>query len=170
MMNKLNKLKDNFIKANFDLDKNDEEVYRIISLDKAELRNRWHSEYGQNIISKWKDSGFDRGTLDQLVGKYYGHTDLRGINLSGLSLETKDLSNIDFYAGNLENSNFSKATLSNSWLSESNIKSAKFDWARMDGCLLDNVQFDRKTSFVGVNLSAINFTATLDVFPLLVVC
>jgi hypothetical protein len=58
----------------------------------------------------------------------------------------------------MEKTNLSKADLRNSWISESNIKGAKFDWAVMDQALLDNVDFNNKTSFVGVNLNAVNFT------------
>jgi len=154
----MNKLEENFIKANINLDKDDSEINKLISLDKISLQKRWETPYGQNIISKWKESNFDRAVLDELVGKYYNQTDLRGISLLGLDLKSKNLSNIDFFAANLERADFSKANLANTWLSESNIKAAKFDWAILDNCLLDNVQFDRQTSFVGVNLSTINFT------------
>ncbi len=154
----MTKLEKNFIKPEFNLDKFDKEINDVVSFDKTTLTDRWNTSYGKKILSAWKLSGFDRDVLDTLVGKYYNQTDLRGVPLDNLNLESKNLSYIDFFSANLEKSNFSKANLSHSWLSETNIKAAKFNWASLDFCLLDNVKFDRKTSFIGVNLSTINFT------------
>ncbi len=147
-----------FIKPGEDLDKDDEDLLTIVNLSKRDLRDRWTKPRGQNILKTWKAHKFDRETLEQLVGKYYGHIDLRGIPLRGEDLSGCDLSFIDFFGADLRNADFSKSNLEESWLSESDIRGAKFDWARMDGVLLDNVIFDNRTSFQGVNLNAINFT------------
>nr|WP_255512216.1 pentapeptide repeat-containing protein [Planktothrix sp. FACHB-1355] len=109
-------------------------------------------------MSRWKTSNFDRNILDNLVGKFYGHTDLRGIILPKENLSGVDLNKVDLYAANLENAMLKNSNLTDSYLSEANIKGTCFDWSIMDGVFLDNVDFDNRTSFTGVNLSAINFT------------
>ena len=147
-----------FIKPGVDLGKDDEDLPKVINLSKQQLRDRWNTPKGREIFQAWKASNFDRSVLDSLVGKYYHHTDIRGIYLTGEHLENVDLSNVDLFGANLEKTNLSKTDLRNSWISESNIKGAKFDWAAMDRALLDNVEFSNKTSFVGVNLNAVNFT------------
>ena len=55
-----------------------------------------------------------------------------------------------------------KADLSDSHLSESDIRGSRFHWTHLDRTYLDNVLFDNETSFLGVDLNAVNFTlATL---------
>ncbi|MBW4623911.1 MAG: pentapeptide repeat-containing protein [Cyanosarcina radialis HA8281-LM2] len=150
-----------FINPRVDLQKGSQELLTMVNLSKEQLRQRWNSQKGQYILSKWKSNGFDRQILDDIVGKYYGHTDIRGIYLNGEDLSRANLSEMDFYGSNLENTIFKYADLSNSWLSESNIKGACFDGANMNGVLIDNVKFNNKTSFRGVNLSAINWNLAL---------
>lgn len=147
-----------FIEPDVDLQKGDPALSEMVNLSKESLNARWDSENGKYILDKWRESDFDRDVLDDLVGKYYGHTDLRGIDLSNENLSSRDLKNIDFYSSNFEDTNFKASDLSDSWLSETNIKGANFNWAKMDSVLLDNVDFDSRTTFVGVNLNAINFT------------
>lgn len=148
---------DLFINPVFNIKEGDEGLTTIVNLSKSDLIGRWNTQKGKSILSTWRANKFDRGFLDNLVGKYYDHTDIRGITLTGEDLRKVDLSSVDLYGANLENATFGGTDLTNSWLSETNIKGARFDWAKMDGVLLDNVEFDSKTSFVGVNLNAVNF-------------
>jgi len=149
---------DLFINPGFNLQKGDNDLLTVAKLPKEQLRARWNTQTGKFILSKWKANGFDRKVLDELVGKYYDHTDIRGISVVGEDLSKVDLSKVDLCGSNLLNANFNEANLIDSWISESNIRGAKFNWAKMDNALLDNVEFDNRTSFVGVNLNAINFT------------
>lgn len=147
-----------FIRPGVDLQQGNQDFSLAANLSKDLLRDRWKTSTGQNILSRWKVSGFDRKTLDGFVGKFYGHTDIRGINLVGEDLSRADLSQVDLFAANLEKATFKYANLSDSYLSETNIKGACFDGAIMKDAFLDSVDFDKKTSFLGVNLTAINFT------------
>jgi len=113
---------------------------------------------GKEILRKWRENGYKREALDELVGKYCDHTDMRGAPLNGVDLSKQDLSKIDFFRADLSNSNLSASNLDDTWLSESNLRGTSFDWCRMNGTLLDNVQYDTKTSFLGVDLNSINFT------------
>jgi uncharacterized protein YjbI with pentapeptide repeats len=105
-----------------------------------------------------KANGFNWQVLDNLVGKFYGHTDIRGIDLSGSDLTDADLKEVDLFSANLKKTVFKFADLTGSYVSEANLKGACFDWERMKGVLVDNVDFDSKTSFIGINLKEINFT------------
>lgn len=147
-----------FINPGVDLQPGSQALLTMVNLSKPQLRQRWQTTPGQYIINSWKGNRFDRQVLESLVGKYYSQIDLRGIPLSRDDLNNVDLSGVDFYGANLENTTLKYANLSNSWLSESNIKGACFDWANMSGVLIDNVEFNSKTSFIGVNLKAVNFT------------
>lgn len=149
---------DLFINPNTNLHEGDSELETIVNLSKIEVQRRWGTQAGNFILSRWKANGFDRTILEDMVGKYYDHIDIRGIPLLGESLNGVDLSNVDLYAANLENSTFNNTDLTNSWFSETNLKGTKFNWAKMNGVLIDNVDFDHKTSFSGVNLNSINFT------------
>lgn len=147
-----------FILPGCDLQNGHPEYDLAAKLTKKQLKDRWKKTEGQNILSRWRASNFDRNTLDTLVGKFYGHTDIRGIPLVRENLSKVDLSKVDLYASNLEKSVLKYSQLTDSYLSESNIKGTCFDWSIMDGAFLDNVDFDNKTSFIGVNLNPINFT------------
>lgn len=146
-----------FINPNFDLDKGSQELLTVVNLSKEQLRQRWSTPVGQRILTKWKANKFDRKILDNMVGKYYGHTDIRGIPLSREDLSKADLSKVDLFSSNLENTKFKYTNLTDSWLSECNIKGACFDYARMNNVLIDNVEFNNKTSFTGVSLKVIDF-------------
>ncbi|MGF1522394.1 MAG: pentapeptide repeat-containing protein [Leptolyngbyaceae cyanobacterium] len=150
-----------FIAPGVDLQKEEPSLYdsllTVVNFKKEDLRERWRSSEGRRILAQWKGSGFDRGTLDSLVGRYYGQTDLRGIPLINEDLQNAELNHVDFYGSILTGANLSGANLSDSWLSESIILSAKFNWANMSGALLDNVEFNSYTDFLGVNLEKVNF-------------
>jgi len=103
-----------FIKPGVDLQKGSQELLTMVNLSKDQLRQRWNTQQGQYIISRWKGNKFDRQILESLVGKYYGQTDIRGITLSREDLCRVDLSQVDLYSSNLENTILQYANLSNS--------------------------------------------------------
>lgn len=150
--------KEFFIAPGEDLGKGTEDYQLTVQLGRAQLRNRWETPEGKNILERWKASGFKRSALDTLVGKYLGHTDLRGIDLSNHCINKQDLSNVDLFCAVLVGTNFEECNLSNSYLSEANIRSASFRFAVMDQVLIDNANFNQKTDFVGVKLGQIDFT------------
>ncbi|WP_294344504.1 ion channel [Prosthecochloris sp.] len=151
-------IEDGFIRPGFDLGKEDDGLQEIISFSKEALRARWDTKKGRQILRDWKASHFDRDILDSLIGRFYQHTDIRGIPLQGENMEDTDLSKVDLFGADMEKAHLRRSNLRDSWLSESNIKGAVFDWAELDQARFDNVKFDNTTSFVGVNLNAINFT------------
>jgi uncharacterized protein YjbI with pentapeptide repeats len=150
-----------FIAPGVDLQKENPDQYNslitAVNFKKSDLQQRWYSPEGKRILAQWRGSKFERSVLDQLVGRYYGHTDLRGVPLMEEDLKGAELSNVDFYGSILTNADLSNANLSDSWLSESTILGTKFKWANMEGALLDNVEFDNQTDFSGVNLERVNF-------------
>ena len=77
-------------------------------------------------------------------------------------LDAYDLTNIDFFGADFSGTSLISTKLSGSYLSECNLCGACVNWAELDGTLLDNVHFDKYTSFLGVDLHKVNFTlATL---------
>ncbi|TBR61533.1 hypothetical protein B4U84_12290 [Westiellopsis prolifica IICB1] len=146
-----------FINPGINLDTGDDELLTIVNLTKEQLKSRWFTPTGQHILTRWRANGYKRQILDEMVGRYYGHTDIRGISLVGEDLYRADLSKIDFFSSNLENANLKSTNLTDSWLSESNIKGTCFDYARMNDVLIDKAEFNNKTSFVGVSLKVIDF-------------
>jgi hypothetical protein len=147
-----------FIEPGVNLTAGHPDLLWFVNLPKEKLRSRWFSDQGRQILEVWSRSGFDRSTLDTLVGRYYGHTDLRGVTLSQVNLDKAKLDSTDFFFAELVKTSLREADLTDSWLSESDIRGAIFDWANMDAARLDNVNFDKDTRFVGVNLNRINFT------------
>lgn len=155
----MSKLDDHFfIDPSVDINENDSEIVTIVHIPKAQLKERWNTPRGINILTRWKANGYKMDTLDSLIGKYYGHTDIRGIEISGETLRNVDLSYVDLFSSNLSESTFEKCDFTNSWLSETNIEGAKFIWTQMQGVLIDNADFNNKTNFIGINLNDINFT------------
>lgn len=148
---------DRLIQPKADILTGDPDLNYVVNLSKKDLRDRWLTERGREIIQRWESSGYSRDVLDDWVGKFHGHTDLRGIDLSGKDLTGRDLSNIDMYAANLENASLKAADLTDTYLSEANVSGTIFDWAKMQGVFLDNVEFNHTTSFLGVDLNSINF-------------
>jgi hypothetical protein len=75
----MSKLDDHFfIASSVDLNDSDSEMVTIVHLSKAQLKERWNTSRGRNILTRWKTNGYKRDALDSLIGKYYGHTDIRG--------------------------------------------------------------------------------------------
>ncbi len=146
-----------FIRPTVDLTVGHQDLAWAATLDRRNIVERWHSESGRSILSKWKSDHFSRQMLDSLIGKYYGQTDLRGINLSNEEIQDVDLSNCDLFASDLKNTDFVRCKLNHSYLSEANIRGTSFDYCQMNDVLIDNAEFNAKTSFIGVDLNRINF-------------
>jgi uncharacterized protein YjbI with pentapeptide repeats len=142
-------------------DIDDKRRERFVTMSREVLRDRWNTLFGKDIYLKWKHSKFNREIIDSMVGKFDNHLDLRGIHLKKESLVSVNLSDTDLFYADLEESDFSYADLTNSYLSEANIRGTRFDWAKMDKVYLDDVQYDNKTSFLGINLSTINFNLAI---------
>jgi uncharacterized protein YjbI with pentapeptide repeats len=134
-----------------------ESLKAFATLPRETLISRWNTGAGRDILRRWEGAGFSRASLDEQVGRYHGHTDLRGAPLSGKTLEGLDLSAIDFFAADLSRSSLSKSNLQDSWLSHADFRGTRFDFCKLDNALVDDVKFDKATSFLGVNLNAINF-------------
>lgn len=149
---------DFFIEPQVDLRESSPEISTVTNLPATLLRSRWESQHGKFILNRWKANGFARSVLDEMVGKYYGHTDLRGMPLANLHFINTDLSNTDFFAADFRRTVFDHVDLTNSWLSHSDMRKAAFKWSKMDDVLVDDVDFDDQTTFVGIDLAKINFT------------
>jgi hypothetical protein len=147
-----------FIPPGIDLQKGDPALNEVVSLSTESLRQRWATPDGIKILSVLTAAHYTRSNLDAVVGKYYGHTDLRGIPLSNADLRRADLQSVDFFAADLRDANLESADLRSTWFSEADLRGTSFDWAKMEQALVDSVDFDNKTRFMGVNLNAINFT------------
>jgi len=147
-----------FIPAGEVLDQSHPDIRHFAEMPKEKIIARWNSERGRALLNHLKESGFSREAIEHSAGKLYEHWDLRGIPLRGEDLKGKDLSHIDFFAADLRDVCFENAQLIDSCFSEADLRNTKFDWARMDNALLDNANFDETTSFLGVNLHAVNFT------------
>lgn len=149
---------DLFIVPSVNLTAESAELPTVINIPKSQIRSRWQSRQGRYILTRWKANGFKREILDEMVGRFHGHTDLRGIPLVGEKLCGVDLSNIDFFFANFKAAEFESVDLTNSWLSHSNLHNTSFRWCKMNGVLIDDVEFNDRTSFLGVDLKTINFT------------
>lgn len=147
-----------FVEPGHDVQKDDSEFVTLARLSAVQLASRWKTKKGQFILNTWKANRFDRKVLNDLVGRFYGHTDLRGISLPKEVLSEVDLSEVDLFSANLEGSRLDYADLTNSYLSASNLKGVCLDWAKMKNVLIDNASFDSRTSFTGVSLKDIDFT------------
>lgn len=124
--------------------------------DKHLLRERWESHEGENLLRTLKESNYDRSKIE-LLGRAHGRFDLRGAPLKNIDFSKRNISLVDFYAADLRGSRFCGADLTNSHLSEADIRGVSFNYARMENTFLDNARYDRKTTFVGVDIRAVNF-------------
>jgi len=149
---------DLFISPGVDVGTGSPLLTRFANLTREELRDRWNTPKGREILQKWEAESYDRLAIQRLIGTFYEHLDLRGISLAGRRLTRVDLSKVDFFIADLAGADLSKANLSDSYLSEANILGTRLDWAQARGLLLDNVKYDLRTSFLGVDLHTINFT------------
>jgi Pentapeptide repeats (8 copies) len=147
-----------FVEPKQDIQKGDSDFVTLARLSPEDLIKRWDSDHGRYVLNTWRANRFERSNLEDLVGRFYGHIDLRGAPLSRQDLQAVDLSDVDLFKANLEGSQLLYANLNGSYLSESNLKGACLDWAKMDGALVDNADFDTRTSFTGVRLNKVDFT------------
>lgn len=152
-----------FITASSNItDKTSLEWQHFANLSREDIIKRWQTPIGEGLLKSLKSNHFSRNALEQYIGKFDNKFDLRGIKLAGSYFAGLDFSDIDFFAADLSAVSFMNAKLSNSYLSECDVRGTLFDWAKLDGVLLDNVKFDKNTRFLGVNIHEINFTlATL---------
>lgn len=151
-------MEDLFIVAGQNLTKESPKLIHYATFPKEKLKTRWETDEGKKLFDILKQHAFSREIIEENVGRYYDHYDLRGISLSGEDLQGRNLSSVDFFSANLERANLTNCNLANSWLSETNLKGATFNWAEMENVHLDNVDYDVNTHFYGVDLGKINFT------------
>lgn len=147
-----------FISPGVDVGLNSPLLSQFAHMSRTDIRSRWTSSEGRRILQEWRDSGFDHDRAKELVGTFYGHLDLRGVILRNTDLTKRNLSRVDFFAADFSGAKLTQADLSDSYLSEADICGTSFDWAKMEGALLDNVSYDSRTSFLGVDLQKVNFT------------
>lgn len=142
--------------ANFS-DPSDAQYKKFVLQDKEMLQRRWHEQEGLDLLHTLLGNGFAREVLQSQVGKIYGKYDLRGMPLSAKNLQGVDLSYCDLFAADLSEADLSRGNLRDCLLSEADVRGTRFDWCDMSGAYVDKVEFDLRTSFLGVNLEAINF-------------
>jgi len=147
-----------FVEPGQNVQKTDSDYVTLARLPFQQLIDRWQTPKGSSILNTLKTNKFARQVLESHVGKFYGKYDLRGIPLAKENLSSVDLSDVDFYRANLDGASLTYADLTGSYLSEVSIKGTCFDWAKMQDVLIDNADFDTRTSFTGVRLTAIDFT------------
>jgi hypothetical protein len=127
------------------------------NLPKSQLRMRWAAPEGKGILNVLKSRGFSREAAQEMVGSFNGKLDLRGIPLQKENLQRCDLHDVDLFYADLSGTDLSQANLSDSFLSEADLRGTRFDWAKLERVFLDGVAFDHRTSFLGVDLSVVNF-------------
>ncbi len=156
-----NRLEQLFIEPHDNVDEHHSNNSTFALAAKRSLQDRWNTEKGKNILNALSEANFDRDAVKLLVGKIHGKFDLRGAPLKDNDFENLDLTFIDFFAADLKCSNFWGAKLDKSHLSEADIRGATFNFASMEDSFLDNVRYDRKTKFVGVDVRKINFNLAI---------
>ncbi len=146
-----------FIEPGTRVDEHHPQVRRFATASRNDLRYRWTTDRGKQLLQRLRDSRFERRVVESSVGRLYENYDLRGIPLSGCDLANADLHNIDFFAADLRETRFFGCNLTNSHFSEADIRGADFSFARMNDAFLDNAIFDLKTNFTGVDIRHVNF-------------
>ncbi len=146
-----------FIEPGQDLSHDSPDYQRFIHLNPEELRSRWLSDRGCTLFQTLNLANFSSQSIKENIGKLNGKYDLRGISIpNGKNLDKSNFSNIDFFSSSMKNCSLQQCDFSFSYLSECNIEGAVFDWSIMNQTFFDNVKFDLKTSFIGINLNQIN--------------
>lgn len=102
-----------FISAGVNLTNESKELQTAVNIPKRALVKRWSSQEGAYILTRWKSNAFSRRTLEEMVGKLHGHTDLRGIPLQKENFHDVDLSNVDLFAANLRGCQFERVSFCN---------------------------------------------------------
>jgi hypothetical protein len=146
-----------FIEPGDRVDTQHSDVRRLATVSRDDLRRRWTSDKGRELLRSLCDTSFQRDVLESSVGRLYENYDLRGIPLRGHDLSNTDLHNIDFFAADLRETKFVGCNLTNTHFSEADIKGADFSFARMNDAFLDNALYDLKTTFTGVDIRHVNF-------------
>jgi hypothetical protein len=77
--------------------------------------------------------------------------------LSNEVLQNIDLSFVDLFGASLAGAIFERCNLSESWLSHADISGTTFKFTNMEKVILDDVDFDTKMKFFGIDLNSINF-------------
>jgi Ion channel/Pentapeptide repeats (9 copies) len=146
-----------FIDPGDRVDAQHRDVRRLATAPRDDLRRRWTSDRGREVLRRLSEAGFKRDVLESSVGRLYENYDLRGISLQGRDLSNTDLHNVDFFAANLRDTKFVGCNLTNSHFSEADIRAADFSFARMNDAFLDNAVYDLRTTFTGVDIRHVNF-------------
>lgn len=146
-----------FIRPGDRIDEQHPDVRRLATASASDLRRRWTSAKGQEILQGLIDVHFQRHALEQSVGRLYENYDLRGIPLHGHDLSNADLHNVDFYAADLRYCRLVGCNLTNTHFSEADIRGADFSFSRMNDSFLDNARYDLNTTFTGVDIRHVNF-------------
>jgi hypothetical protein len=146
-----------FIEPGDRVDHQHKDVRRFATASKEDLRRRWNSEKGKELLNKLSASGFDRKVLEGSTGRLYENYDLRGIPLRGRDLSKTDFHNVDFFAADLRDTKFVGSNLTNAHFSEADIRGADFSLTRMNDAFLDNAIYDLRTTFTGVDIRQVNF-------------
>ena len=156
-----NRLENFFPKPKENIEKGHQDLSRIGLAAKETLQERWKSSNGLAILSKISRFGHDRNELKSLVGKVFGKLDLRGAPLKSANFESANLKSVDFFGSDLRSANFFGANLDNSHFSEADIRGATFDYASMKNTQLDRARYNRKTTFIGVDIRKTNFNLSI---------
>jgi hypothetical protein len=146
-----------FIRPGERVDGEHQDVRRFATASREDLRRRWITLDGRNLLRKLTDAGFRRDVMEASLGRLYENYDLRGIPLRGFDLSNNDLHNVDFYAADLRNAKLVGCNLTNTHFSEADIRGADFSFSRMNDAFLDNAIYDLKTTFTGVDIRNVNF-------------
>jgi len=146
-----------FIEPGDRVDTQHRDVRRLATASRDNLRRRWTSDKGRELLRRLCDAGFNRDVLESSVGRLYENYDLRGIPLKGHDLSNADLHNVDFFAADLRETKFVGCNLTNAHFSEADIRGADFSFARMNDAFLDNAVYDIGTTFTGVDIRQVNF-------------
>jgi Ion channel/Pentapeptide repeats (9 copies) len=146
-----------FIEPGDRVDAQHRDVRRLATASRDDLRRRWTSERGREILRRLSETGFSRDVLERSVGRLYENYDLRGIPLQQRDLSNSDLHNVDFFAADLRDAKFVGCNLTNAHFSEADIRGADFSFARMNDAFLDNAIYDLRTTFTGVDIRHVNF-------------
>jgi hypothetical protein len=146
-----------FIEPGDRVDAQHRDVRRLATASRDDLRRRWTSDKGRELLRRLCDARFNRDVLESSLGRLYENYDLRGIPLRGFDLSSADLHNVDFFAADLRDTKFVGCNLTNAHFSEADIKGADFSFARMNDAFLDNAIYDLRTTFTGVDIRQVNF-------------
>jgi hypothetical protein len=146
-----------FIEPGARIDQHHKEIRRFATASRDDLRKRWKTDRGAELLRKLRETAFKRDVLESSIGRLYENYDLRGIPLSKADLSNADLHNVDFFSADLRETKFVGANLTNTHFSEANIEGADFSFARMNDAFLDNAIYDLRTTFTGVDIRHVNF-------------